>query len=113
MLAALALAACGPVLAQDGGMVDGLPPAGCRAPEHEGNPLLAREERIRQFESLGSPCLKQLLVECSAAASRELLDTGTAFACSLGYEALLRRGFNGNFQAMLAWWRSPERARLE
>jgi hypothetical protein len=27
-------------------------------------------------------------------------------ACSLGHEALLRRVFGGDFNALLAWWRS-------
>jgi len=89
----------------------GTPASGgsCVAPEHAGHPMLGREERITQYEGLGVPCLKRLLVQCNAAASREMLDSGAAMACSIGYEALLKRGFNGDFQAMLAWWRNrPE-----
>ena len=87
--------------------------ADCRQPEHAGNPMLDRAERIRAYESLGEPCLKRLLVECSAAANHRLLDQGSAFACSIGYEALLKRHFGGDFQAMLAWWRTvPERTAL-
>ena len=82
------------------------PSPACRAPADDGPPLLHRQDRIAQYESLGDHCLKRLVVECNAAASRQLLDAGSAFACSLGYEALLRRGFGGDFQAMLAWWRT-------
>ena len=78
----------------------------CRAPAYDGPPLLRRQERIAEYEGLGEHCLKRLAVECDAAASRQLLDAGSAFACSLGYEALLRSGFGGDFQAMLAWWRT-------
>jgi hypothetical protein len=105
--------ACAAVLAASGAAAQSAPPASgptpapaCVEPVHAGNPLLEREARIAQFESLGEQCLKRMLVTCNAAASRELLDAGQAFSCSIGYEALLRRGFGGDFQAMLAWWRS-------
>ncbi len=78
----------------------------CTAPEHDGNPMADRQERISQYEGLGEQCLKRLLVQCQAAADRDLLDSGTAHACSIGYEALLKLGFGGDFQAMLAWWRT-------
>ena len=54
---------------------------------------------------MGEQCLKQLMVACNESANRMLLDTGSAFTCSIGYEALLRGSFRGDFQAMLAWWR--------
>jgi len=84
-------------------------PAGdpaCVAPEHGDHPMLGRQERITLYEGLGEQCLKRLLVQCNAAASQAMLEPGQAFACSIGYEALLKRGFNGDFQAMLAWWRT-------
>ncbi|TFY98369.1 hypothetical protein [Ramlibacter humi] len=116
MVAIGALAFGGEALAEPGALSPPKPqavPSGCHEPEHAGNPLLHRDERIRQYENLGEPCLKRLLVECNAAASRQLLDEGQAFACSIGYEALLKRGFGGDFQAMLAWWRTaPERTAL-
>jgi hypothetical protein len=80
--------------------------AACQAPEYDGPLLLNRQERITQYEGLGEHCLKRLVEECNSAASRQLLDAGSAFACSIGYEALLKRGFGGDFQAMLAWWRN-------
>ncbi len=87
-------------------------PQACQAPMHDGHPMLHREERMAQFESLGEHCLKRLMVECNAAANSRLLDPGSAISCSIGYEALLKRGFGGNFQAMLAWWRSQEEGSL-
>lgn len=38
-------------------------------------------------------------------AGRQILDLGSAAICSIGYEALLKRGFNGDFQALIGWWR--------
>lgn len=85
-------------------------PAGCAAPAYDGPALLHRAERLSQFEALGADCLKQLMVACDVAATRQLLDPGSAFSCSIGYEALLKRGFGGDFRAMLAWWHSREGA---
>jgi hypothetical protein len=105
-LFAIAAAALPPAAQPD--PIEQEPPSApaCRAPEYDGPLMLNREKRITQFEGLGERCLKRLVVECNAAASREILDPGSAFACSLGYEALLKRGFGGDFQAMLGWWRT-------
>ena len=99
---------CGGVLAAAGlvAQAEGPDAERCRAPAHDGPPLADRQERIAQYEDLGEQCLKRLLLACDDAANRNLLDSGAAFACSIGYEALLRRGFGGDFQAMLGWWRS-------
>jgi hypothetical protein len=59
-----------------------------------------------RFEQLPLPCLKAIFVQCSDAASEQVLDFGSAAACSIGYEALLKRGFSGDFQSLLAWWRT-------
>jgi hypothetical protein len=83
----------------------------CELPAQTGEPMANRSERIAQFEGLGEQCLKELSVACTDAAGRNLLDTSSAFTCSIGHEALLRRGFGGDFQAMLAWWRQRQRER--
>jgi hypothetical protein len=99
---------CGGVLAAAGLAAQAEGPAAerCSAPAHDGPLLADRQERIAQYEALGDQCLKRLLLACDDAANRHLLDSGSAFACSIGYEALLRRGFGGDFQAMLGWWRN-------
>ena len=50
-------------------------------------------------------CLKALFKECGDAAGRQMLDLGSAAICSIGYEALLKQGFNGDFHALIGWWR--------
>lgn len=106
VLACAASLAVWPVQADTAPQARPVTAAACAAPDHSSNSAADRLERISQYEGLGEHCLKRLLVQCQAAADRDLLDTATAHACSIGYEALLRRGFGGNFQAMLAWWRS-------
>lgn len=78
----------------------------CAAPQlRRGHPLAGREEAISHYEALPASCLKTLFLACSRAANAQLLDLGSAAACSIGYEALLRRGFAGDFHALMAWWR--------
>ena len=104
------LLACATALASAGtGAIaqPGAPEGGrCEMPAHDGHPMQGRQERIAQFEQLGEHCLKRIVVQCDGDARQELLDPGRAFSCSIGYEALLRRGFGGDFQALLQWWRS-------
>lgn len=77
-------------------------PAGL-VPAH---PLDSREETLAQFEALPPACLKSMFMACTAAASETFMDLGSAATCSIGYEALLKRGFDGNFNALMAWWRA-------
>lgn len=82
------------------------PAQSCHAPPRgSGHPLAGREEALSRYEALPASCLKTIFLACSRAANAQLLDLGSAAACSLGYEALLRRGFAGDFHALMAWWR--------
>jgi hypothetical protein len=50
--------------------------------------------------------LKAAYLECDLWARTTLIDSGTAGLCSTIGEELMRRGFDGDFDALLAWWRS-------
>ena len=52
--------------------------------------------------------LKHVYLACDLAASRQLLDAATAAHCSYVSEALLKRAFDGNFELLLAWWRTAK-----
>lgn len=81
-------------------------PARCTLPESKA--LTGGEDRaasIARFEQLEPDCLKAVFLQCSQASREMMLDMGSAATCSVSYEALLRRGFGGNFNALLAWWR--------
>jgi hypothetical protein len=78
----------------------------CAAPQRaDGHPLAGREEALSRYEALPASCLKTIFLACTHAANAQLLDLGNATACSIGYEALLRRAFAGDFHALMAWWR--------
>lgn len=65
-----------------------------------------RAGSLARFEQLPSACLETLFLRCSREAGERMLDLGDAAICSYGYEALLKRRFGGDFNAMLAWWRA-------
>jgi hypothetical protein len=78
---------------------------GCSADLPQGNPIAERERTISSLKQMPESCLKSLFIDCSRAADESFLDLGSAAYCSMGYEALLSKGFGGNFHALLGWWR--------
>lgn len=85
----------------------------CQLPASDGDPLGDREGLLAQYEALPQSCLQEIFRACSHASSRSLLDFGSAATCSFGYEALLKRGFGGNFRALMAWWDGERRTALQ
>ena len=81
----------------------------CEAALPPGGVIGDRSGAIASMENLPQSCLKEMVIECSRNADTAVLDLDTAAVCSTGYEALLRKGFGGNFKALIAWWQS-ERA---
>ena len=86
-----------------------LPPA-CDVQPSQAHPLADRAGALARYEQLPQYCLKAMFMRCAAQANEQVLDFGSAAACSIGYEALLKRGFSGDFQALMAWWRTQRDA---
>ena len=82
----------------------------CGLPTGQGGPLMELERELARYHQLPDGCLKTMFMQCSAASEKEVLGMGTVMECSLGYEALLKRVFAGNFDALLAWWRDERGA---
>lgn len=102
-IACVAIAAAWPTVAQ-------AQAADCRVPALPAHPLAARSASISWFEQMPESCLKVMFMECAAATREHILDLGSATFCSVGYEALLKRGFGGDFHALMGWWRSQREA---
>jgi hypothetical protein len=85
-------------------------PGACPEQQAGLQPFFERDASSRYYQELPRHCLRAVFTRCSAQADEGLLDLGSAVACSDGYEALLKREFNGDFQALLAWWRQTRRA---
>jgi hypothetical protein len=49
--------------------------------------------------------LKTAFLECDRLSQTVPLDFGTAAQCSVVYEALKQRVFDGDFERLLVWWR--------
>jgi hypothetical protein len=81
----------------------------CEVALPESHVMAERSSTIAALETLPDACLKTLTMRCSDSAARDFMDLGNAAMCSMGYEALLRKSFAGDFHAFLEWWRS-ERA---
>ena len=54
--------------------------------------------------------LEKVFWLCDHAATIGLIDTGAAITCGSLTEALKQRKFDGDFNAMLAWWRQHKEA---
>lgn len=54
--------------------------------------------------------LKSAYLSCEHASMRGRLDSPTVMQCSVVYEALKWRAFDGDFEKLLAWSRSQARA---
>jgi hypothetical protein len=78
------------------------PGSGC--PEASAQLMIDRASTLARFEQLPHACLKSEFMRCSREAEEGLLGGGEAAICSFTYEALLRRSFGGDFNALLGWW---------
>jgi hypothetical protein len=67
-------------------------------------PLDPDVEKHARQERLSDSDLKSFYLECSRTGRRSLGMGGVA-ECSVGYELLLQRTFEGDFYALLAWSR--------
>lgn len=56
--------------------------------------------------------LMRAYLECDRLAAARLLAFAEAAACSQVAEHLLKSGFGGDFNALLAWWRSEKAANV-
>ena len=56
--------------------------------------------------------LQRLFLACDRQASPMLMSAADAAACSHAYEALLKRGFDGDFKRLLAWWQGERESSL-
>ena len=71
-------------------------------------PALALVVTLPAQRALAQPSVAELeraFWLCDREARTGLVDFGNAAECSRSFEALKARKFDGNFTAMLAWWR--------
>lgn len=67
---------------------------------------------IAHIQQLADTDLKEFYLRCNRAALRGGLGSGEAALCSVGYETLLKRTFQGDFGALLDWRRAQHAPRV-
>lgn len=92
--------------------------ASASAPASENVPFSAQQvaadgsAATAHIQQLGDADLKEFYLRCNRAALRGGLGSGEAALCSVGYETLLKRTFEGDFLALLDWRRAQHGARV-
>lgn len=59
-----------------------------------------------RFEGISDADLKAYFLRCSGEAAQRMLGFSEGAQCSSAQDALKARVFGGDFNALLAWWRS-------
>jgi hypothetical protein len=62
------------------------------------------------LRTLPVPTLQRMFLACEREAARRFMGLGDAAECSRVYEALLARGFEGDFKRLMAWWEAERAA---
>jgi hypothetical protein len=84
--------------------------AGAEPANIPGIGLGQRDRLITAFEQLPMARLEGVFMACDQASSARLMAMDEGALCAMAWDALLRRRFEGDVEALLAWWRA-ERSR--
>jgi hypothetical protein len=66
----------------------------------------ARSDATAFPKNLATAELKRVFLVCDLASSRARLALHDAAQCSMVYEELKQRAFDGDYEKLLAWWRA-------
>jgi hypothetical protein len=69
-----------------------------------------RERLMAHMERLPEQQLKRAYLLCAHTSGQRLLDPAEAALCSMAAEVLKKLSFNGDFNALLAWWHANRHA---
>jgi len=72
----------------------------------QGTWLGERDRIFAGFEQQPLTGVERQWLECARESELRLLDLGEAAVCSIAHEVFLRRRFEGDFSALLAWWKA-------
>jgi hypothetical protein len=64
----------------------------------------AREKWLTTFDRIPAPVLAAAFLHCDRAARKTMLNFEDGVRCAMASDALLKRVFNGNVDALIAWW---------
>ena len=79
-------------------------------PSAAGRPMTERERIMAHMERLPEQRLKSAYLLCAHTSNQRLLDAQEAALCSMTAEVLRKQTFNGDFNALIAWWQQNRHA---
>lgn len=68
-------------------------------------PSTPREQLLARFEQMPEPVLATAFLRCDREARARVLSLDDGARCAMAWDALLRRAFGGDVDALIAWWR--------
>lgn len=67
-------------------------------------PITPREQLLARFEHMSEPVLARAFLRCDREARARVLSLDDGARCAMAWDALLRRVFAGDVDALIAWW---------
>jgi hypothetical protein len=67
--------------------------------------IAAREHWLASYDRLPEPALAEAFLRCDREARVRMLSFEDGVRCAMAWDALLRRVFVGDVDALIAWWR--------
>lgn len=65
----------------------------------------SREQWLASFDRMAEPALAAAFLRCDREARARMLGFEDGVRCAMAWDALLRRVFAGDVDALIAWWR--------
>ena len=79
---------------------------GAHGPAFPRSTLPPREQWLASFDRMPEPALASLFLRCDREARVRVLDFADGVRCAMAWDALLKRVFDGDVNALIAWWRA-------
>lgn len=82
-----------------------LGPAHAPAQDVAETAVTPREQMLASFDRLPEPALATAFLQCDRDARTRLLGMDEGVRCAMAWDALLRRVFANDVDALIAWWK--------
>ena len=76
---------------------------GAHGVESAGTP---REQLLARYDHMSEPALAATFLSCDREATARVLGPDDGVRCAMAWDALLRRVFAGDVDALIAWWQA-------
>ena len=84
--------------------------AHAQAPHADINVLAGRDQLLAVYDRMPRAHMERMFMRCDTESSQSMLGLQEGVLCAMVWDALLKRGFDGDVQALLVWWRAQREA---